>query len=125
MAGALAVLLDGGGSGVDAGNLVGLAGEKDRVVAEATAHVENRTVEAPGSLGFDNDRLSRADVPRNAGQIDALEHLSALVQGIEVHAVQSKFSGRRLIVCSFGFGTIGKYEVGDATGQVRVGLVIR
>jgi hypothetical protein len=39
---------------------VALAGEVDGVLAQATAHVDDGAVEAPGPLGFDHDGLGPA-----------------------------------------------------------------
>src|SRR5581483_1760844 len=100
--------LDGGRRGVDAGDLMALAGEVDGVVAEAAAHVEDGAAEAPRPFGVDDDRLGGADVPGDARKIDALDHRPALVQGIEVDGVGVEVVGqahRRLL---FGPGGSAK-----------------
>jgi hypothetical protein len=106
--GAMAGLPDGGGSGVDGGDLVALTGEVDGVVAQATTHVEHGSVETPVTLGLDDDRLGATDVPGNGGDINALDELPCLVQGVEVHVVE---------VDVFGDGTHGLLLLGAASDR--------
>jgi hypothetical protein len=72
--GVVAGLRDGGRRGVDPEHVVAKAGEQDRVLPGAAAHVEHLAADPARSFEFDDRGLRRTDHPRRRpGLVDIFE----------------------------------------------------